>query len=302
MPGQRRTRHPRQWASTVSSVTRDRAELGAFLRTRRDRLSPAQAGVEPFPGARRVPGLRRDELAYLAGLSPDYYARVEQGRQANVSAEVLQGLGRALRLDEVEQAHLADLASPVSTGRAATQAPVRADPGLLRVLAQLEAVPALLLDYRGDVLARNSLLAAVLGRPLMPGASFMRFLFLDPLARERIINWEVFAQTGVAGLRRESGRRPGDPALTRLIDDLRAADEDVARWWADQSVRDHASVTKRIRHPTAGDLAFGIEAVSATLEPDQRLVVYTVEPDSATARVLPLVASWADREPEAASG
>lgn len=283
-------------------MTRDRTELGVFLRGRRDRLSPAQAGIEPFPGARRVPGLRRDELAFLAGLSPDYYARVEQGRQANVSAEVLQGLGRALRLDEVEQAHLADLANPVSPGRAAAHVPVRAHPGLLRVLAQLDAVPALLLDYRGDVLARNSLLAAVLGRPLEPGASFMRYLFLDPLARERIVNWEVFARTGVAGLRRESGRRARDPALTRLIDDLRAADQDVARWWADQSVRDYASVTKRIRHPTAGDLTFGIEGVVATREPDQRLVIYTVEPDSSTARVLPLLANWAEEEPATAPG
>lgn len=249
--------------------------------------------MRAFPGARRVPGLRREELAVLAGLSPDYYARLEQGRQATVSDEVLGALARALRLDEVERAHVFDLAAPTSRRPASPSAPrALPDPGLLRVLAALDHVPALLLDHRGDVLARNALLPAVLGRPLDPGASFLRFLFQDPLARERILNWPVFAAHAVAGLRRESGRHPGDRVLAGLIDELRADDPDVAAWWDDHGVRDHASVTKRVAHPTAGLLVFGIEVVVAPHDPDQHLVVYTAEPDSATARVLPALASW----------
>src|SRR6187455_630850 len=128
-------------------MPRDRAALGAFLRSRRDRLTPSQAGIEPFPGARKVPGLRREELAVLAALSPDYYGRLEQGRQANISREVLDALARALRLDEVERAHLFDLAAPGDRRRAAavTEAPQRADPGLLRIMATLDHVPVLLL-------------------------------------------------------------------------------------------------------------------------------------------------------------
>ena len=271
----------------------ERADLGAFLRARRDGLTPAQAGIEAFPGARRVPGLRRDELAYLAGLSPDYYSRVEQGRQANVSAEVLDSLARALRLDEVETAHLRDLAAPAAESHAgAASARQRPDPGLLRVMDSLEHRPVLLLGRRGDVLARNELLGAVLGPQLVPGSSFVRFLFLDPAARERIVNWEVFAQASVGALRREVGRRPQDRRLADLIGELRAVDPDMRRWWEDHGVRDYASVAKRIRHPDAGELSFDIEIVTAPQEPDQRLVVYTTEPDSQTARLLPLLANW----------
>jgi len=274
-------------------MSRDRTALGAFLRSRRDGLTPAQAGMAAFPGPRRVPGLRREELAVLANLSPDYYSRLEQGRQPTVSDEVLDALARALRLDEVEHAHLHDLAAPTSRRRAAgPEAPQRADPGLLRVISTLDHVPVLLLGHRGDVLARNALLCAVLGRRMEPGSSFVRYLFLDPLARERIVNWEVFAAAAVASLRMEVGRRPHDHRLTALIDALRAADPDVARWWDDHTVRDYASVAKRIAHPPAGALSFDIEFVVAPHDPDQRLVVYTVGPDSPTARVLPLLGSW----------
>ena len=275
-------------------MPRERAELGAFLRARRDRLTPAQAGLEAFPGARRVPGLRRDELAYLAGLSPDYYSRVEQGRQANVSAEVLDALSRALRLDEVEAAHLRDLAAPPSRPRArAAGAVQRPDPGLLRVMDSLPHRPALLLGRRGDVLACNQLLRAVLGPQVEPGSSFFRYFFLDPSSRERVVNWEVFAQASVGALRREVGRRPDDRRLLDLVEELRAADPDVSRWWDDHSVRDYASVSKRILHPDVGELAFDIEIVAAPQEPDQRLVIYTAEPDSPTAELLPILATWA---------
>ena len=240
-----------------------------------------------------MPGLRRDELAFLAGLSPDYYSRVEQGRQANVSIEVLDALARALRLDGVERAHLGDLAAPTRGHRSlAADAPQRPDPGLLRVMTALEHVPVLLLGYRGEVLARNLLLQAVLGCSLSPGTSFTRFMLLDPRARDRIVNWVEFAQSTVAAMRREAARRPNDSRLHLLVDELRAADADVASWWEDHAVRDYASVAKRIRHPVAGDLHFDIEILTGPQDPDQRLVVYTAQPDSATAQALPLLSSW----------
>ncbi len=237
--------------------------------------------------------MRRDELAVLAGVSPDYYSRVEQGRQTHVSRDVLDSLARALRLGEVERAHLYDLADPTPDRRTATASRAqRPDPGLLRVMGALDHRPVLLLGHRGDILARNGLLRAVLGRPLEPATSFVRYLFLDPVARERIINWADFAQASVAALRREVGRRPDDRRLQALITELRSADTDVERWWNDHAVRDYASVAKRIRHPTVGDLSFDIEIVSAPQEPDQRLVIYTTQPDSSTATLLPILASW----------
>lgn len=286
----------------MAAVDSGPSELGAFLRARRDRLSPARAGITPFPGPRRVPGLRKEELAVAAGVSPDYYSRLEQGRQAHVSAQVLDALAAALRLDGTERAHLHHLAAPAPRRRGVVEAAQRPDPGLLRIMAALDHVPVLLLGHRGDVLARNALLPAVLGRPLEPGASFTRYLFLDPLARQRIVNWNVFARNAVAALRLEAGKRLHDRRLRDLIDELRAADRDVADWWDDHAVRDYASVTKRIRHPEAGDLVFGIEAVEAPHEPDQRLTIYTVEPDSPTARVLPILSSWSLGAAEVSAG
>ncbi len=271
----------------------DHSALGAFLRSRRDRLTPAQAGIAPFPGPRRVPGLRKEELAVLAGLSPDHYSRIEQGRQPTISDELVASLARALQLDEFERAHLRDLAAPAPRRRTGgPEVGQRADPGLLRILTALDHVPALLLGRRGVVLARNRLLAAALGTAMEPGSSFTRWLFLDPGARERIVNWADFAAAAVGAMRYELGRRPDDHRLAREVAELRRADPDVERWWDDHGVTDRTSVTKRITHPTAGPLVFGIEAVVLPHDPDQRLVVYTVEPDSPTARVLPLLAGW----------
>ena len=268
--------------------------LGAFLRSRRDRLTPARAGITPFPGPRRVPGLRKEELAVLAGLSPDHYSRLEQGRQHTLTDDVLAALARALQLDDVERAHLRDLAAPARRRGSGWEVAQRPDAGLLRLMTSLSHLPTLLLGRRGDVLATGPLLGAVLGVELAAGDSFHRWLFLDPRARERITNWSDFAAASVGALRYEVGRHPDDRRLTELVSHLRAADGDVARWWDDHGVTDRTSVTKYIAHPTVGRLEFGIEAVSVPHDPEQRLVVYTVEPGSPTARVLPLLASWVD--------
>ena len=159
-------------------------------------------------------------------------------------------------------------------------------------MTMLDHVPALLLGRRSEVLADNRLLQAVLGTRLERGTPFVRWLFLDPAARERITNWQDFASAAVGGLRYEAGRRPEDRQLNALIDELRAHDHDVADWWDDHGVADRPSAPKQIAHPSAGLLTFDIEAVTSPLDPEQRLVVYTVEPDSPTAHVLPLLAGW----------
>ncbi len=280
-------------------MSADRSAFGAFLRARRDRMTPAQAGLTPLPGPRRVPGLRREEIAMLAALSIDHYSRLEQGRQATVSESVLRSLTRALRLDATEAAHLRDLAAHTSRSRspaAAAAGVQRPDPGLLRVATMLDHVPVLLLGRRGEVLARNALLRAVLGHPLPPGSSFTDYLFADPLARGRIANWAVFAASSVAAMRMELGRHPDDQRLAATVERLRRTDPDVARWWDDHTVREYSSVRKLITHPQGGPLDFSIEVITAPYVPEQHLVVYTVEPDSATARALPFLASWAAAE------
>ncbi len=280
--------------SYARTVPADRAALGAFLRSRRDGLTPAQAGIDAFPGPRRVPGLRKDELAVLAGLSPDHYSRLEQGRQHTITDEVLVALSRALRLDDVERAHLRDLAAPsVRRHWAPPELPARADPGMLRLMGALEHVPVLLLGRRSQVLARNALLMAVLGSSMEPGSSFSDWLFLNPEARTRIVNWADFASAAVGALRYELGRHPDDRRLTEQVSELRRRDVDADRWWTDQRVTFRTSVAKNIDHPAAGPLSFGIESVIGPHDPEQRLVIYTVEPGSPTAQALPFLASWA---------
>ena len=292
MPGPARASQTAGAVGTVGSMAHDRSAFGAFLRARRDAITPAQAGVSPIGDLRRVPGLRRDELARLAGISPEYYVKLEQGRAGNVSAEVLDSLARALRLDAVERAHLHDLAQPERANAGRAEAAQRAEPGMLRLLQALPSVPVLLVGHRTTVLARNQLLSAVLGDPLLPGQSFVDYLF-GPVGRSRIVNWADFASASIAALRREGGRRPGDAKLTALVDRLRAEHDEVEAWWADQAVRDYASVPKVIDQPVVGRMRFDVEIVEQAGQPDQRLVVYTAEPDGPTAQALAFLGSWA---------
>jgi len=232
-------------------------------------------------------------------LSPDHYSRLEQGRQHTVTDEVVRALSQALQLDDIERTHLRDLAAPSSRRRwAGPEAAQRPDPGMLRLMGALDHVPVLLLGRRSQVLASNGLLSAALGAAMGPGSSFARWLFLNPEARVRIVNWAEFAAPAVGALRYEVGRHPDDRRLAELVDELRCSDPDVAQWWDDQRVTFRTSVTKHVDHPTAGPLSFGIESLVGPHDPEQRLVVYTVEPDSPTARVLPMLASWTVTEQE----
>ncbi|OZF47214.1 helix-turn-helix domain-containing protein [Rhodococcus sp. 14-1411-2a] len=270
-------------------MSNDRSALSAFLRDRRDRITPTEAGLRTYPGTRRVPGLRREELAAMAGVSPDYYSKLEQGRQANVSIEVLRAIARALKLNEVESAHLLDLASPAGSVDDATERP---DPGLLQVMRTLDHVPVLLLGRSGTILASNALVRSVLSLPSAAGESLFDYLFRNPIARERIVNWSQFAAAAVANLRRDLARRPGDGVLTALIDELRSSEPCFEQWWSDHEVREFERATKIIQHPAAGTLEFGIEFLTAPSEPGQSLIVYTVEDGSSTAKILPILASW----------
>lgn len=255
-------------------------DLRAFLRSRRARISPEAAGLPRPPGLRRVPGLRREEVAQLAGVSVDYYVRLERGRNPHVSAAVLDAVARALQLDSAERDHLFALAKPDRPQSRSTPETVR--PGLLQVLDNISEIPALILDHRLDVPAMNRL-----ARTFYPGFddlpagewNMARFMFLNPAARELYVEWLETARENVGMLRPYAGRHPQDPRLAQLVEDLTAA-PDFRRLWADQDVYRPTYGAKRYRHPVAGELTLGFEAFTPVGAPRQTLGLYTVEPGS----------------------
>ncbi|MCA1223729.1 helix-turn-helix domain-containing protein [Streptomyces sp. 8L] len=262
-------------------------ELREFLRTRRARVSPREAGLsaDAWQGPRRVQGLRREEVARLAGVSVDYYIRLERGRGANVSDAVLEALARALRLDGTERAHLFTLAGPAHRRRRAPEAWTvqRVRPGLLRVLGTLDTTPALVLGRRYDVLASNALARALYtdfeALPVRE-RNMVRFLFLDAAARTLYADWPAAARSTVAGLRLYAGRHPDDPLLADLVTELSERDADFGRWWADHDVSERGHGVKHYRHPVAGELVLGYETLAPTTDPDQILGMHTAEPGS----------------------
>jgi transcriptional regulator with XRE-family HTH domain len=271
--------------------------LGGFLKSRRGRLDPDEVGVEAF-GRRRVPGLRREEVARLAGVSVDYYVRLEQGRAAHPSEVVLDAIARALRLDDVELAHLHSLAKPAAPRRRPPQRE-RVRPGLRRLLDRLDGVPAFVLGRRMDVLAWNGLGAALLADfgGLPPRERNMpRLLFLDPESRELYPEWEHVARETVGVLRRLAGRYPDDAALAELIGELSMKSEPFRRWWAAGDVREKTHGRKLFHHPLVGDLELDYETLVLPDAPDQLLVTYTAASGSASETSLDLLASWAQTE------
>jgi transcriptional regulator with XRE-family HTH domain len=263
-----------------------RRELGRFLNSRRARLKPQEVGAAAA-GNRRVPGLRREELAMLAGVSVDYYTRLEQGRAGQPSDAVLDALADALRLDHAERIHLFDLARsrPVRS----SSPPAAPRPGIQRLLDLLDRVPAQVVDHCGNVLAWNALSAAIgpnLGaRP--PGErNAARYVFLDPEARVLFPDWEEGAEETVASLRLAAGRHPDDPELTALIDELTAESADFRRLWAARDVQLKGHGTKRIAHPTVGMLTVSYESFVLPGPADQTLTTYTTEAGSESERAL----------------
>ncbi|MFF7928876.1 helix-turn-helix domain-containing protein [Streptomyces mirabilis] len=283
-------------------------DIRDFLRTRRARVTPEQAGLPPHPGARRVPGLRREEVAQLAGVSVDYYIRLERGRTTRVSASVLDAVARALQLNDTERSHLFALASP-ALQRPQAGAAQRARPGLLRALENIADVPALLLGHRLDVLATNHL-ARAFYRDFegLPGGEWnmARYMFLDAAARDLYADWPGTAREIVGMLHLYASHHPRDPRLARLVGELSAGDRDFRRWWAEHDVHQPKHGSKRYHHPLVGDLTLGFEAFTPMGDPDQTLGLYTVEPGSPSENALRMLASWiADNthiQPEKAAG
>ncbi|MEV0362127.1 helix-turn-helix transcriptional regulator [Nocardia fusca] len=274
------------------------SEIREFLRTRRARITPEQAGLTPHTGPRRVPGLRREEVAQLAGVSVDYYIRLERGRTRGVSEAVLDAVARALHLDDTERAHLFDLAQPTTAAARARRkrplAPQRVRPALYRALDAL-GVPAVVQGRRLDVLAANplgyALFADFVSRPRRD-RNFARFVFLDQAALSLFTDWERVAGNTVAGLRLYAGRHGDDPQLTELIGELSLHSDTFRRLWADHDVRAHTTGTKRFHHPVVGDLTLDYVVLAAEDDPEQSLAIYTPEPASPSVEALGLLASW----------
>ncbi|MDR8411455.1 helix-turn-helix transcriptional regulator [Nonomuraea sp. 3-1Str] len=267
-------------------------DLGDFLRSRRARIQPEELGLQAF-GRRRVPGLRREEVAQLAGVSVDYYIRLEQGRGQSVSDAVLDAVARVLRLDEVEQAHLRDLARPHKQEERPRTAQQRVRPGA-RLLVESVSGPAFLLGRCMDVLAWNPMGDAVLGFSGRDDRTRnqARDAFLNPAAREFYLDWQAVAAETVAYLRLEAGRRPRDKRLAELVGELSLRSEEFRRLWADHQVKEKTYGVKRMLHPVVGRLDVGYETLAMPGDPDLLLVVYTAEPGSEAAEKLAVLASW----------
>ncbi|MFE0459515.1 helix-turn-helix transcriptional regulator [Kitasatospora sp. NPDC058965] len=271
------------------------SELADFLRSRRARISPEEVGLPAGPRARRVPGLRRDEVARLAGVSSEYYTRLEQGRSGHPSAEVVDALARALRLDPVEREHLDDLLNRPATARQTGTAPQRVRPGLHLMLQTLEHVPAFVIGRRTDVLATNRLAREVLTDfDALPATrrNLARYYLLDPTAREKVGDWARIAAETVAILRLEAGRSPHDRRLADLVGELTLRCPEFTTWWSDHRVLRRTHGNKTYHHPEVGELHFAYESFQPPGDPEQTLCVYNVEPGSPTADALRLLASW----------
>jgi transcriptional regulator with XRE-family HTH domain len=277
-----------------------RNEIRDFLTSRRARITPEQAGLPAYGGNRRVAGLRREEVAMLAGVSVDYYTRLERGHAQGASDAVLESLARALHLDEAERAHLFDLARAAST-HATARAPRRpamqqVRPSVQRILDSMTTTPAYVRNGRMDILAANllgkALFAPVLESPAQP-ASAARFLFLDQSAPEFYVDWERQAQDTVAILRSEAGRNPHDRALSDLVGELSTRSESFRTWWAAHNVRFHRTGVKRFHHPVVGDLTLAYEALDLAADEGLRISAYSAEPGTPSHDALNLLASWA---------
>lgn len=268
-------------------------DLGDFLRSRRARIRPEDVGLNSY-GRRRVPGLRREEVAQLAGVSVDYYIRLEQGRGPSVSDAVLDAIARVLRLDGTEHTYLRTVARP-GTRKAVSPAAQRVRPGLRLLLDTLDPAPAFVLGRRMDVLAWNALGDAVVGFSRMAAAerNMPRQTFLEPAARELYPDWPAVAAETVAYLRLDAGLHPDDKQLAALVGELSMKSEDFRRLWADHQVQAKTYGVKRIDHPAVGGLTLPYETLGVPGDPDQSLVVYTPEPGSETAERIALLASTA---------
>ncbi|WP_394551943.1 helix-turn-helix domain-containing protein [Agromyces sp. MMS24-JH15] len=276
-----------------------RAEVREFLSSRRARITPDQAGLPAYGGNRRVAGLRREEVAMLAGVSVDYYIRLERGDLAGASESVLDSLAGALQLDAAERQYLHDLARAAGPARprqrrATTAGTVR--PAVQQVLDAISEAPAWVRNGRHDILAANTLgralYAPVFDDPHRP-VNTTRFAYLNPAAREFWRDYDQVTHDAAAMLRLEVGRNPNDPALVRLVGELSMHSELFRRRWASRDVKFHRSGRKRLHHPVVGDLDLDYESMELPSEPGLVLNVYTAPAGTPSADGLKLLTSWA---------
>jgi transcriptional regulator with XRE-family HTH domain len=283
----------------------NRKDLREFLASRRARITPQQAGLPLYGGHRRVPGLRREEVALLAGVSVEYYTRLERGNASGVSDRVLDGLVRALQLDEAERAHLFDLAraSHATSRPRRRPAQQRVRPGVQQLLDAMTDVPAFVQNGRLDVLAANTLFRALYAdlfddvdarRP----PNHARYTFLDPRSADFYPDWDGAAAVGVSLLRAEAGRNPDDRVLTELIGELTTRSDRFSALWATHNVRWHTTGTKHFHHRVVGNLSLAYEGLALTADPGLTLLSYTAEPGSPSKDALRFLASWAASSPE----
>jgi transcriptional regulator with XRE-family HTH domain len=286
----------------------NRSDIRDFLASRRARITPQQAGLLPGGGRRRVPGLRREEVAVLAGVSTDWYTRLEKGHIAGVSEDVLEAVARALQLDEAERTYLFDLAraaaKPNRTPQRRARTPIQ--PRVQWMLDSMTGSAAFVANGRLDILATNTLGWALhspmFDSPRRP-ANFARFQFLDPQACDFYQDWEGAANITVALLRAEAGRRPHDAQLRELVGELSTVSEEFRTRWAAHNVRIHHNGAKQFHHPVVGtvDLNYCTLDLPAEDRADLRLTIYTAQPGSPSEDALKLLASWAATNVDAAT-
>ncbi|MER7378026.1 helix-turn-helix transcriptional regulator [Streptomyces lanatus] len=280
----------------------NRDEVREFLTSRRAKISPERAGL-PAGSRRRVPGLRRSEVAALADMSVEYYAKLERGHLAGVSPAVLEAVARVLQLDDAERAHLLNLAQAADGSDALSRPRHRRAKGqwkahrsLQWTLDAITAGPAFVRNGRMDIVATNQL-ARAFYRDIYatPGnqANLARFQFLDPASRRFYPDWDLFADIAVAILRTEAGRNPYDKELHDLVGELSTRSEEFRTRWGAHNVRRHGTGTKRFHHEVVGEVTLAYEGLELTAEPGLTLTIYAAEPGSASEESLRLLASWA---------
>lgn len=298
------TATPAPTPAPAPAPSRATGELGAFLKACRARLRPEDVGLVPYGARRRVAGLRREELAQLAGVSASYYARLEQGQSRHASPQVLDAIAAALDLTPPERDHLSALAAASGRRRAVRPAPVEhADPALLELLTAMPQVPALILGRRSDVLAWNPLGHALLAAhqdhdaPSVPGrrANMAELVFLDPDTRELYADWDAKARAVVGNLRLTAGAHPDDPALAALIGRLTMASHAFTTLWSDHRVQPCATARYRLHHPQVGQLTVTQQTLRSIEHPDQTLVTCTAPPATPSAEALALLSHLVHR-------
>jgi hypothetical protein len=274
-------------------------EIREFLTSRRARITPQQAGLPVYGDSRRVPGLRREEAALLAGVSVDYYTKMERGNLRGVSQGVLEALARGLQLDDAERAHLLDLArasQPTATTRRRQLTRQQVRPNVQWVLDAMTGAAAFVSNRAHDVLAANrlgeALWSPLYANPERPVNS-VRYLFLDPTSPDLYPDWERIANESVAIMRQNAGADPREPRLSELVGELSMRSEEFRTRWASHNVRFHNTGTKRFRHPVVGELTLNFERFDLAADSGLTMFTYTAEPGTRSAEGLDLLASWA---------